>query len=33
MEQLKQKLNELGYKEVKELDETSLMAGGNSIYV
>lgn len=33
MEQLKQKLNDLGYKEVKELDETSLMAGGNSIYV
>lgn len=33
MEQLKQKLNDLGYKEIKELNETSFMAGGNSVYV
>ncbi|NLK09649.1 MAG: N-6 DNA methylase, partial [Staphylococcus equorum] len=33
MEQLKQKLSNLGYKDIKELDGTSFLAGGNDIYV
>lgn len=33
MEQLKQKLNELGYKEIIEINETTFLAGRNDIYV
>lgn len=33
MEQLKQKLNSLGYKQIKEIDEASFMAEGNDVFV
>ena len=33
MEQLIQRLGDLGYKDVTELDETSFLAGGNEVYV
>lgn len=33
MQELKEKLGKMGYKEVIEIDETSFMAGGNDVYV
>ncbi len=33
MQELKEKLAQMGYKEVIEIDETSFMAGGNDVYV
>jgi len=33
MEQFKQKLHELGYKEIREIDESSFMIGAEEVYV
>jgi type I restriction enzyme M protein len=33
MQELKEKLGKMGYKELIEIDETSFMAGGNDVYV